>query len=60
MKETLLAVLIFAIITFLVPYMGIVIADIIDATDKKVLLKKIKRFPSEIKDLWKSLFEDGE
>jgi hypothetical protein len=41
----------------LIPFGGIVLADIIETTNRKVLLKKIKKIPSDVKEVLCSWFE---
>lgn len=63
MPEIVQILLGFAICFFMIlfiPYCGIVLADIIDATNRRVLVEKIKKVSPNMKELWCSLFEDGE
>lgn len=63
MPEILRILLEFALCFFMIlfiPFCGIVLADIIDTINWRVLVKKIKKIPPNMKELWCSLFEDGE
>lgn len=45
---------------FLLPLVQSIIEEIMDRTTKEVLWGKIKKLPSNIKGLWRLLFEEGD